>query len=162
MWALGCLLYELTAQRPPFTATVMSELTAKINQGRFARIPFRYSDELNRVICNLLQVDVRVAAASQCVAAKFELAVVLLYTHLHVSKLHVRRGSGFMVAFMAALLVWLTWQEVKRPTVEELLKVPSIVQQLWALSDADPSLELSMSGAPQRSRHSASSGSDEG
>ena len=57
---------------------------------------------------------------------------------------------------------WLTWQEVKRPTVEELLKVPSIVQQLWALSDADPSLELSMSGAPQRSRHSASSGSDEG
>ena len=56
----------------------------------------------------------------------------------------------------------MTWQEVKRPTVEELLKVPSIVQQLWALSDADPSLELSMSGAPQRSRHSASSGSDEG
>ena len=58
MWALGCLVYEITTLRPPFTATVMSDLIYKINQGRFARIPFRYSDELNDVVCQLLQVDV--------------------------------------------------------------------------------------------------------
>ena len=33
------------------------------------------------------------------------MSTVLLCTHLHVSKLPVRRGSGLVVAFMAALLV---------------------------------------------------------
>ena len=64
IWSLGCLLYEMTSLEPPFSANDIQELTRKINNGRFSRIPFRYSDELNRVICNLLQVDVRVAAAS--------------------------------------------------------------------------------------------------
>ena len=58
VWSLGCLLYELTALDPPFVANGLHELTSKISMGRFARIPFRYSDDLNHLICQLLQVDV--------------------------------------------------------------------------------------------------------
>ena len=59
IWSLGCLLYELCALRPPFTAANQRELTTRICDGRFARIPMRYSENLDEVIKFMLQVDVR-------------------------------------------------------------------------------------------------------
>ncbi|KAF5888274.1 serine/threonine-protein kinase Nek2, partial [Clarias magur] len=56
IWSFGCLLYELCALLPPFIAYNHEELAEKINEGRFRRIPYRYSDELNTLLCRMLHV----------------------------------------------------------------------------------------------------------
>ncbi|XP_078505866.1 serine/threonine-protein kinase Nek2 [Lissotriton helveticus] len=56
IWSLGCLLYELCALTPPFTAYNQKMLSEKIKEGRFSRIPFRYSDELYKVIVKMLSL----------------------------------------------------------------------------------------------------------
>lgn len=58
IWALGCLLYELSALAPPFDATNHISLAVKITAGRFPRIPSQYSEDLYRAIRWMLQVDV--------------------------------------------------------------------------------------------------------
>ncbi|NWS82026.1 NEK2 kinase, partial [Toxostoma redivivum] len=56
IWSLGCLMYELCALSPPFTAYNQKELAEKIREGRFRRIPYRYSDELNDLLREMLNV----------------------------------------------------------------------------------------------------------
>ncbi|NXS30623.1 NEK2 kinase, partial [Pomatostomus ruficeps] len=56
IWSLGCLLYELCALSPPFTAYNQKELAEKIREGKFRRIPYRYSDELNDLLREMLNV----------------------------------------------------------------------------------------------------------
>ncbi|NXD36754.1 NEK2 kinase, partial [Copsychus sechellarum] len=56
IWSLGCLMYELCALSPPFTACNQKELAEKIREGRFRRIPYRYSDELNNLLREMLNV----------------------------------------------------------------------------------------------------------
>ena len=57
MWSLGCLLYEMCAQHPPFEASNQLALAMKIKTGRFDRIPSNYSEELQRFIRALIEVD---------------------------------------------------------------------------------------------------------
>uniref|UniRef100_G3P677 Serine/threonine-protein kinase Nek2 n=1 Tax=Gasterosteus aculeatus TaxID=69293 RepID=G3P677_GASAC len=56
IWSLGCLLYELCALSPPFTACNQKELAERIREGKFKRIPYRYSEELNALICKMLNL----------------------------------------------------------------------------------------------------------
>ncbi|XP_072310800.1 serine/threonine-protein kinase Nek2 [Eucyclogobius newberryi] len=56
IWSLGCLLYELCALSPPFTASNQRELAEKIREGRFRRIPYRYSEHLNTLLCKMLHL----------------------------------------------------------------------------------------------------------
>ncbi|KAM6165801.1 serine/threonine-protein kinase Nek2 isoform 2-T2 [Erethizon dorsatum] len=56
IWSLGCLLYELCALMPPFTAFNQKELAGKIREGKFRRIPYRFSDELNDLITRMLNL----------------------------------------------------------------------------------------------------------
>ncbi|NXO09757.1 NEK2 kinase, partial [Oriolus oriolus] len=56
IWSLGCLVYELCALSPPFTAYNQKELAEKIREGKFRRIPYRYSDELNNLLREMLNV----------------------------------------------------------------------------------------------------------
>jgi len=56
IWAVGCLVYELAALRPPFDAANQLALALKINKGNFARIPKRYSDSLQFMIQKMLRL----------------------------------------------------------------------------------------------------------
>ncbi|OPJ72313.1 serine/threonine-protein kinase Nek2 [Patagioenas fasciata monilis] len=56
IWSLGCLLYELCALLPPFRAYNQKELAEKIREGKFRRIPYRYSEQLNELIKEMLNV----------------------------------------------------------------------------------------------------------
>ncbi|NXI93360.1 NEK2 kinase, partial [Psophia crepitans] len=56
IWSLGCLLYELCALSPPFRAYNQKELAEKIKEGKFRRIPYRYSEELNELLREMLNV----------------------------------------------------------------------------------------------------------
>ncbi|CAN9507823.1 unnamed protein product [Ophioblennius macclurei] len=56
IWSLGCMLYELCALTPPFTAYNQKDLAEKIREGKFRRIPFRYSVELNDLLSKMLNL----------------------------------------------------------------------------------------------------------
>ncbi|KAH3847794.1 serine/threonine-protein kinase Nek2-like isoform X2 [Dreissena polymorpha] len=58
IWSMGCVLYELCALHPPFTASNQTELNRKIRLGDFSRIPACLSDDLNNVISKMLHVEV--------------------------------------------------------------------------------------------------------
>lgn len=57
VWALGVLLYELCALKPPFDATSLHELALKIVGGKYVPIPAQYSTEMRILIEKLLAVD---------------------------------------------------------------------------------------------------------
>jgi NIMA (never in mitosis gene a)-related kinase len=57
MWSLGCVLYEMAAQKPPFTATDLAGLYKKICAGYFNRIPANYSNDLYNLISKLLKLN---------------------------------------------------------------------------------------------------------
>jgi len=54
---LGCVLYEMAALKPPFTAHDLQGLYKKVITGIFDRIPMIYSNELSNIINSLLKVD---------------------------------------------------------------------------------------------------------
>eukprot|EP01029_Cantina_marsupialis_P029594 TRINITY_DN781884_c0_g1_i1.p1 TRINITY_DN781884_c0_g1~~TRINITY_DN781884_c0_g1_i1.p1 ORF type:complete len:423 (+),score=127.48 TRINITY_DN781884_c0_g1_i1:117-1385(+) len=57
VWAVGCVIYELCALRPPFRAENQLNLALRINRGIFDRIPSKFSDELHKVIAAMLRID---------------------------------------------------------------------------------------------------------
>jgi len=100
IWAVGCLLYELAALRPPFEASNHLSLARKISKGAFARIPSRYSDTLFNTIRSMISVDVRTS-----------LHVMLRSSALHTSVLGLAwlgltrlRGSCCVRFFVALCL----------------------------------------------------------
>ena len=54
IWSLGCVIYEMLAQHPPFRAQNMEGLYKKVIKGKFSRIPHQYSDDLMKVIKRML------------------------------------------------------------------------------------------------------------
>lgn len=57
IWSLGCLVYELCALSPPFTAMNQRNLEAKIRIGKFRPIPEHYSLDLSEVVNSMLKVN---------------------------------------------------------------------------------------------------------
>eukprot|EP01017_Pseudomicrothorax_dubius_P045230 TRINITY_DN7792_c0_g1_i1.p1 TRINITY_DN7792_c0_g1~~TRINITY_DN7792_c0_g1_i1.p1 ORF type:complete len:397 (+),score=83.77 TRINITY_DN7792_c0_g1_i1:64-1254(+) len=57
IWSLGCVLYEMTALRPPFRANDMQGLFKKVQKGVYDKIPTRYSADLSAVIAACLRVS---------------------------------------------------------------------------------------------------------
>ena len=54
IWSLGCVLYEMIALKPPFTANDMEGLFKKINKGNFPRIPKDYSEDLWKMLRRMI------------------------------------------------------------------------------------------------------------
>lgn len=60
VFTLFSFLHYLFFSRPPFTAFNQKELAGKIREGKFRRIPYRYSDELNDIITRMLNLKVKI------------------------------------------------------------------------------------------------------
>lgn len=54
IWALGCLLYEICALRPPFTATNLLSLFYKITKGEYDPVADVYSDHISSLTQGML------------------------------------------------------------------------------------------------------------
>jgi len=57
IWSLGCVIYELCTQLPPFRSPNMHLLFQKVTKGNYEKIPSVYSAELGKVIGMCLQVN---------------------------------------------------------------------------------------------------------
>jgi len=57
IWSLGCIIYEAASLHPPFQADNYLSLAMKIKEGKFAKIPEHYSEDLEKVIESMLQID---------------------------------------------------------------------------------------------------------
>ncbi|XP_034047706.1 serine/threonine-protein kinase Nek2-like [Thalassophryne amazonica] len=58
IWSLGCLIYYLCALKHPFSDDGGKNLSDHINSGKFKRIPSCYSDKLDSLIRDMLQICV--------------------------------------------------------------------------------------------------------
>eukprot|EP00873_Tetraselmis_striata_P034521 jgi/Tetstr1/454785/TSEL_004036.t1 len=59
VWAFGCLIYELTAGRPPFTAANQVALARKVVHEPPPPLPPQFSRELGALVASMLQKDPR-------------------------------------------------------------------------------------------------------
>jgi NIMA (never in mitosis gene a)-related kinase len=57
IWSAGCLVYEMAALKPPFEATNHLSLAIKIKSGKYERLPLRYSEELQKLVESMVQID---------------------------------------------------------------------------------------------------------
>ncbi|XP_073835283.1 nek2 [Musca autumnalis] len=57
VWAVGCLIYEMCALRPPFKGKEFTQLSANISNGKFNKIPEIYSKDLQEIIAFMLEVE---------------------------------------------------------------------------------------------------------
>lgn len=57
VWSLGCVIYEIAALRPPFTADNQLALAMKIKSGKIEDLPEQYSSDLQKIIKKMLNLD---------------------------------------------------------------------------------------------------------
>ncbi|KAI8901935.1 kinase-like domain-containing protein [Globomyces pollinis-pini] len=57
IWALGCLIYELSTLQPPFQSKSHSGLVTKIKMGKVPSIPNHFSRDLDIIIKSMFVVD---------------------------------------------------------------------------------------------------------
>jgi len=54
---LGCVIYELTALKPPFLAKDIGSLQKKVIKGDYPKIPRHFSTDLEEVLGHCLVLD---------------------------------------------------------------------------------------------------------
>ncbi|XP_057679164.1 serine/threonine-protein kinase Nek2 [Corythoichthys intestinalis] len=94
IWSLGCLLYELCALSPPFTAYNQKELAIKIREGKFNRIPHRYSEELNILLRKMLNLKDYMRPSVESILQSSLLAKAVLEETKKVQQLRRRSADS--------------------------------------------------------------------
>ena len=54
IWSAGCIIYEMSALKLPFRGTSMQALYSNVMKGEFDPLPFKYSDDLFKIITLML------------------------------------------------------------------------------------------------------------
>nr|XP_046261277.1 NIMA-related kinase 12 [Scatophagus argus] len=67
IWALGCLLYEICALRPPFAATNLLSLFFKITKGEYDPVDNVYSDNISSLIHTMLHLNPENRPSAACI-----------------------------------------------------------------------------------------------
>lgn len=57
IWAIGCLIYELAAKKPPFEGTNQFSLAKRIIDGKYSQISSHYSNYLREIIREMIQIE---------------------------------------------------------------------------------------------------------
>lgn len=94
IWSLGCLLYELCALSPPFTAYNQKELAERIREGKFRRIPYRYSDELNTLLCKMINLKDYLRPSVESILQSSLLADAVAEEQRKAQERNRRRSAG--------------------------------------------------------------------
>ncbi|KAE8223454.1 hypothetical protein CF319_g3527 [Tilletia indica] len=85
IWALGCIVYELCARKPPFDAANQAELTIKIKAGEVPHLPHQYSPELGKVVRAMLSLNPRNRPTTRQLLQVYQIQLCL--KHLDVNTL---------------------------------------------------------------------------
>ncbi|CAJ1058175.1 NIMA-related kinase 12 [Xyrichtys novacula] len=81
IWALGCLLYEICALKPPFAATNLLSLFYKITKGEYDPVDDIYSDGISSLIQKMLQLNPEHRPSAACI-----LSSAFVQAHLQAIK----------------------------------------------------------------------------
>lgn len=65
IWSLGCVLYEMCSLKPPFRANDMNGLYKRVLKGQYPPIDRQYSQELAKVLADMLRVDPKLRPSCQ-------------------------------------------------------------------------------------------------
>ena len=57
IWSVGCIIYEMASLNVPFRGTSMQNLYQNVLRGIYQQIPLRYSDDLRKIIKQILIVN---------------------------------------------------------------------------------------------------------
>ncbi|KAH0573779.1 Kinase, NEK [Spironucleus salmonicida] len=57
IWSLGCIIYELAALQPPYVASNLDSLKAKVKQGMKPALPSHYTTELKKIVDQMLAMQ---------------------------------------------------------------------------------------------------------
>ncbi|XP_072252568.1 NIMA-related kinase 12 [Leuresthes tenuis] len=72
IWALGCLLYEICALRPPFSSTNLLSLSQKIIKGEYNPVPDTFSDSISSLIQRMLSLHPEDRPSATCILSTAE------------------------------------------------------------------------------------------
>ncbi|KAJ1460181.1 kinase-like domain-containing protein [Pelagophyceae sp. CCMP2097] len=59
IWALGCLVYELCALRPPFVGNTFPQLKQAVLCGKYPALPRAFSYEMTAIIARMVRINAR-------------------------------------------------------------------------------------------------------
>ncbi|KAL0228452.1 hypothetical protein RCL1_004595 [Eukaryota sp. TZLM3-RCL] len=91
IWALGCVIYELCALVPPFTATTVPGLHRVIMNGHYAPVSSKYSSTLRHLIAQMLTLDPNSRATIQVLYDNPEIR--LLRREVHLSRAYIKHSQ---------------------------------------------------------------------
>lgn len=97
IWALGCLLFEMCALKPPFDAKNLISLFYKIVKGEYSKVPEIYSKNLHSLIKMMLNTLPEERPSASCILnvayVQEHLGIFIKEQEMHLTR-HLTKPSG--------------------------------------------------------------------